>query len=107
MFTPSNTQTPLPQPDDRYYGGWLYMGGVIQEHSDAKTVTAELDVGVTGPYSGAEWAQKEVHRLFNYDQSQGWDNQIETEPGIQFSYNSIRKLEATSTSMPAVIGVRW
>jgi len=93
MFTPSNTLTPLPQPNDRYYGGWLYMGGVIQEHSAAKTVTAELDVGVTGPLSGAEWAQNLVHRMFNYQRSQGWNNQIKNEPGIQFNYNSISKLQ--------------
>jgi hypothetical protein len=72
------------------------MGGVIQERSDKKTVTAELDVGVTGPYSGAEWAQKEIHRLFNYDAPQGWHNQIKTEPGLQFNYNSITRLEGNS-----------
>ncbi|HEY7985333.1 MAG TPA: lipid A deacylase LpxR family protein [Methylophilaceae bacterium] len=96
MFTPQDTTIAAPQPNDRYYGGWLYMGGVIQERSDKKTVTAEFDVGVTGPYSGAEWAQKEIHRLFNYDAPQGWHNQIKTEPGLQFNYNSITRLEGNS-----------
>jgi hypothetical protein len=93
MFTPSDITISAPQPNDRFYGGWLYMGGVIQQHSDDKTTTAELDIGTTGTYSGAEWAQKLIHRNFGYDAPQGWHNQIKTEPGLQFSYNSISKLQ--------------
>lgn len=96
MFTPRDIATPVAQPNDRFYGGWLYAGGVMQIKNEDKIKTAELDFGVTGPISLAEDAQKLIHRIFHYTRPAGWGNQIKTEPGIQFSYNSISKLAGAS-----------
>jgi lipid A 3-O-deacylase len=45
-----------------------------------------LTVGVVGPLSGAEHAQKFVHSITDSTYPQGWDNQLENEPGIILTY---------------------
>ncbi len=100
MFTPQNIATPAPQPNDRFYGGWLYLGGVMQNDDAAKnnnyTRTAELDIGVVGSYSLAEQTQTAIHSAFHYTLPGGWNNQIRGEPGVQFSFNDITRFASTS-----------
>lgn len=94
MFTPKDITTPMPQPDDRFYGGWLYFGHVLQHVSDnARIKTAEVDVGIVGPRSFAEPLQKFIHReVLRTKVPQGWGHQIGSGLGLQFSYNDIDKL---------------
>jgi len=103
MFTPKNLTAVMPQPMDRFWGGWLYGGIVVQrkpyEGGNAERgvgkdeiETLELDVGVTGPISGAEQVQRVVHALSNSTMPSGWGNQVKTEPGIQFNYSRIRRI---------------
>lgn len=90
MFTPKNLATPLPQPTDRFWGGWLYTGMMVQRqprnHPD-ELETLEVDYGVTGPLSGAEQLQKLIHKLSDSTMPHGWNNQIKTEPAIQLTYS--------------------
>lgn len=96
MFTPKNLTTAAPQPMDRFWGGWLYGGIVVQRKPQGVgndgLETLELDVGVTGPISGAEQVQRVVHALSNSTMPSGWGNQIRTEPGIQFNYSRIKRV---------------
>lgn len=96
MYTPNNIAAATPQPNDRFYGGWLYFGGVVQKNSANQTRTAELVIGMVGRYSFAEQAQKFIHRSFGYTTPAGWDYQIRSEPGVQFSYNNIVKFKSAS-----------
>lgn len=100
MFTPKNIAISAPQPNDRYYGGWLYFGHIIQSDSSAiKTSTGELDVGIVGPYSYAGQVQTFVHgQMLHVTLPAGWDHQIRGEPGIQLSYNQIEKIPKTVTA---------
>lgn len=100
MFTPKNLTISAPQPMDRFWGGWLYVGIVAQRQpydtqqkkgNKDELETLELDVGVTGPISGAEQVQRGIHALSNSTMPYGWGNQIKTEPGIQFNYSRIRR----------------
>lgn len=104
MFTPKNIAIPAPQPNDRYYGGWLYFGHIIQASSSvAQTSTAELDVGIVGPYSYAGQVQKFVHgQLLHVTLPAGWDNQIRGEPGVQLAYNQIKQIPRTVTAFSDV-----
>jgi lipid A 3-O-deacylase len=52
----------------------------------------EIQVGVIGPASLAEQAQNFVHDLRGIQTAQGWDNQLENEPGIVLIYE--RKIRA-------------
>lgn len=102
MFTPKNLATAAQQPMDRFWGGWLYTGIVAQrqpydrlqpgrERNKDELETLELDVGITGPLSGAEQVQRVVHTLSNSTMPHGWGNQIKTEPGIQLNYARIQR----------------
>lgn len=98
MFTPKNLATAAPQPMDRFWGGWLYGGIVVQrqpydtqqpgvERNRDELETLEVDMGITGPISGAEQVQRVVHAASNSTMPHGWGNQIKTELGIQFNYS--------------------
>lgn len=106
MFTPQKITDPAPQPLDRYWGGWLYLGTIVQRRpkgSDDQLETLELDYGVVGPASLAEQAQKVVHGLMDIKKPQGWSNQLKTEPGIQMNYLRSDRLRH-STSGPDDLG---
>ncbi|GAM62259.1 hypothetical protein JCM19232_5223 [Vibrio ishigakensis] len=46
-----------------------------------------LMLGTTGPNSYAEEGQKFVHSIIKSDDPQGWDNQIENQVVLNFTYN--------------------
>ncbi|MDD5299329.1 MAG: lipid A deacylase LpxR family protein [Gallionella sp.] len=103
MFTPKNLTVATPQPMDRFWGGWLYAGIVAQrqpydkrqqsakQRNKDELETLELDVGVTGPISGAEQLQRVIHAASNSTMPSGWGNQIKAEPGVQLSYSHIKR----------------
>lgn len=96
MFTPSRLDLEVPDPDDRPFGGWLYLGVQRYSFGHAKWTkrgipyrnTHAFSVGVTGRWSGAEAAQKGIHwigRKFSdsgFIPPRGWDYQIPTEPTL-------------------------
>lgn len=90
IFTPEDIRVERLITDDRPYAGWLYTALVRTEtvldrddlrRDDAQTAV-ELQAGLVGPYSFAEDAQKLVHELVNSPDPKGWDNQLDTEPGL-------------------------
>lgn len=92
IFTPDDISIEELIPDDRPYAGWLYVGMAFLTVSEVEGKPwrtgerFEVDIGVVGPASGAEWAQKTVHELVGSDEPMGWDNQLENELGIILSY---------------------
>jgi hypothetical protein len=91
IYTPGDITVSELIPSDRPYAGWLYGGFTWQRRGrDDGGADAlehfELQLGVIGPQSLAEEAQTWVHRLRGFETPQGWDNQLETEPGIALRY---------------------
>lgn len=94
IYTPADITESRPQPFDRPWAGWLYVGGLAQftPRYSAPTPrvttqqTIELDIGVVGPKSLAGPTQKFIHRIIHSTQPQGWDNQIGGELGVVLSY---------------------
>jgi lipid A 3-O-deacylase len=83
IFTPEDTATSRLLRKDRPYAGYLF-GGVYVQRANAHTFDqAQLDLGVVGPSSRAEQAQKTIHNLINIDKPNGWDNQLGDEPTAQ------------------------
>ncbi|PLY03965.1 MAG: hypothetical protein C0622_03735 [Desulfuromonas sp.] len=74
--------------DDRPYAGYSYLALDYHRKSDdleqgwSQMDTAEIQFGIVGPYSLAEDAQKFIHRIRDLQRPNGWDNQLETEPGL-------------------------
>lgn len=89
MYTPNNIGPAFPDPDDRPYAGYLYLGGYWQRQHDDISDTGvsmfdhvELDLGVVGPSSAAEFNQEWVHDLFAQPDPD-WRMQLRDE----FTYN--------------------
>lgn len=81
MYTPDNTKTALPLPDQHPYAGWLYgeMGVHAEDASSLTSLT--LNLGIVGPSARAKEAQRFWHDVFNFGDPKGWDNQLRDEIG--------------------------
>ena len=86
MFTPADIERRDLITNDRPYAGWLYVSAAFHNKDYRHLDTVELQAGVVGPLSLAEEAQDLVHELRGIDKANGWDNQLENEPGIAIIY---------------------
>lgn len=86
MYTPRRITQGAPQPFDRPWAGWLYIGGVAQGVIGNRLHTVELDIGVVGPLAQGKLVQTEWHKLVGADAPQGWHNQLKNEPGVLLAY---------------------
>jgi lipid A 3-O-deacylase len=88
LFTPKNLALKPPDPRDRPYGGWLYVGGSLLQETDRRMLeNFELQLGVVGPAALGKEVQNDFHQLIGKDQAQGWSSQLQNEPGIVLSYD--------------------
>jgi lipid A 3-O-deacylase len=93
IYTPEDTSDPDLIEDDQPYAGWLYLDfGIDSEVRSASGDVRYLDnlglqLGVIGPLSGAEQVQHFVHKVLSARQSEGWDNQLDNEPGVNLFYS--------------------
>ena len=87
IFTPEDTQTAAPLPDQQPYAGWLYAeaNALIEQRNVVDQIAVQI--GVVGPSAGGEWAQNEFHKLIGVDSAKGWDNQLQDELGIVVNYD--------------------
>jgi len=91
IYTPRDISVDAPQPQDRPWAAWLYLGGAAQRVKGNRLDTAEIDIGVVGPPALGEQVQSNWHRLIGAPQPRGWDNQLPSEPGFSVSYLQKRK----------------
>lgn len=87
LFTPNDTTTSAPLPDQHPYAAWLYgeYTALVEQRNEVDQLTIQL--GIVGPSAGGEWVQNEFHSLIGDAHAQGWDNQIGDEAGIVISYD--------------------
>ncbi len=86
IYTPSDKDVAALLPDDRPYAGYLYTGIALHSKTTTKLDTIEITLGIVGPASLAEQVQNTVHDLRGIDEAQGWDNQLDNEPALGFSW---------------------
>ncbi|MGP1252929.1 MAG: lipid A deacylase LpxR family protein [Kiloniellales bacterium] len=88
IFTPENTGAEDLIEDDRPYAAWLYVGFGVVAYDEAyeNYEAVNLDLGVVGPLAQGEFVQNTFHNLIGVPEADGWDNQIENEPGFMLSY---------------------
>jgi hypothetical protein len=91
MYTPRQITIATPQPWDRPWAAWLYLGGVAQLARGNRLDTVELDLGLVGPPALGRQIQTEWHRLIGVATPQGWSNQITSEPAFMVTYLQKRK----------------
>ena len=91
MFTPADIDPRDLIKDDRPYAGWTYISTSYHRKSTARNRTpfmdtVELQLGLIGPDSYAEEAQKLVHELRDIGVPNGWDNQLKNEIGLVVAF---------------------
>ncbi len=94
MFTPEDISRSDLIEDDQPYAGWLYLGAlVVTENSSGDKSylnTLEINIGMIGPAAQAEVIQTEVHRIKGIPLPNGWEHQLENEPGFVLYYEHKR-----------------
>jgi lipid A 3-O-deacylase len=88
IYTPADIHTPAPNPADRPYAAWLYVGAAFQSYDLAAGTldTFEVHVGLIGPAGLGEEIQNGFHDLIGVRRAKGWAQQIRNEPGLVLSY---------------------
>ena len=108
MYTPRDIQDPNPQPGDRPWAGWLYVGTVAQVvHSNKKALdSVELDLGVVGSHALGREIQSFVHKyIADAPTPRGWSNQLPNEPAFLLAYLHKRKFGDTTFDVVPHVGV--
>jgi hypothetical protein len=90
IYTPEDTSRRELTVADRPYAGWLYGAASVHAETRQNVLgrkldvldTVEMELGMVGPLALAEPTQKTVHRLIGSTRPQGWDHQLDTEPGV-------------------------
>ncbi len=93
MYTPRDITVAAPQPNDRPWAAFLYMG-ITGSHNDREGSfsTADLKLGYTGTGAQGEFVQQTVHRVIASPQPAGWANQLNPRLGVQMSYARVHLL---------------
>jgi lipid A 3-O-deacylase len=86
MFTPANTQIATPDPTDRPYAGFLFLGLGVLSKTENRQDQLLFQAGVIGPASLAQDAQDFVHRILGDKKALGWSHQLKDEPGLELTY---------------------
>jgi lipid A 3-O-deacylase len=88
IYTPVDIHTPTPNPADRPYAAWLYVGAAFQSYDLAAGTldTFEVQAGMVGPAALGEQIQNGFHDLIGVAHAEGWAKQIGNEPGVVLSY---------------------
>lgn len=91
MYTPSNLKEKERLAEEPPYAGHLYLRYTLSQVYKESTLAYFASIGVVGPSSGAEHAQKFIHKITDSEEPMGWDNQLEDELtyGIGVSYTCL------------------
>jgi len=103
MFTPEDLSLAFPDPEDRPYGGWLFIGGRLYRQAGNVLDRAQVTVGVVGPGSGADAIQRWWHALhwFGGVPPEGWHSQIKDEPGFVLTEQRLWRVPLVASSIDA------
>ena len=86
LYTPKAIRISQPQPLDRPWAAWLYLGGVAQRAKENRLDTVEIDLGLVGPSALGKEIHAGWHRLIGATKPMGWHHQIPNEPAFMVSW---------------------
>jgi lipid A 3-O-deacylase len=94
---------------ERPYAGWLGAEFAVQREHARGFRAFSIGVGVVGKASLAEAAQKTAHRLLDFRQPEGWDQQLPSELGGFVTYRGARELlrASAASGMQIAIAPIW
>ena len=91
IYTPEDEFETALILDDRPYAAWLFLGLGYQTRADSQLDTLEMRLGMIGPAALGQETQDFIHDLRGFSKFQGWDNQLENEPGFVAVWEHKRK----------------
>ncbi len=85
-FTPRDRERKVPDSADRPYAGWLYLstGAVLRNAATLDQLSVGL--GVVGPASQSEAAQKFIHHIEGIREPRGWGAQLRASVRIGYTH---------------------
>src|SRR5262249_16385312 len=87
FFTTTVISANPPDPLDRPYAGWLYLGADLLQDTDRHTLEhLDLQLGVVGPAALGREVQQTWHELVRPTQPEGSSSQLHHEPGLVLAY---------------------
>lgn len=87
LFTPTNKDAYTPDPSDRPYAGWLYVGAELtRRDTGGRTDSVQLLLGDVGPWAMGRQVQNIFHSLAGYGKANGWNYQLHNEPALLLRY---------------------
>lgn len=93
IYTPKNITEHNPIAFDRPYAGFLFSNFTVDTFWMSRhNLQLSLIVGLIGPKTRAGELQRWWHKLINYTQPEGWNNQIGNEPVVNFGFQYRRTL---------------
>ena len=95
LYTPDDIKARQQNPNDRPWAAWLYASAGLATLTGNHIDELELTLGMVGPVAQGENAQKYVHSLIGSPLPEGWDNQLDNEPGAIVSW--LRRWPQTAT----------
>lgn len=112
LYTPDDIGSPVQDPNDRPWAAFLYGSIGMATQTGNHIDELEATIGIVGPLALGEQVQTEVHRhITNSPLPNGWDNQLENEPGLILSAQRrwlvapLVKLERLTLSLSPYLGV--
>ena len=103
MYTPSDISRSEIIKTDRPYAGWLYGGLGFHRKSERFLDIFEVHLGIVGPQAFAKETQDIVHDMRGIAKANGWQHQLDNEPGI--SLNAERKYRLWETPSSSKLGM--
>ena len=100
MYTPTDPEPRELIVDDRPYAGALLFSVGYNARRDNDLRSALLRFGVVGPAAKGGIVQNNFHDLIGVDRFNGWDNQLENEPVLQFIVERRRRILESRTDSP-------
>ncbi|MFC2161945.1 lipid A deacylase LpxR family protein, partial [Acidobacteriota bacterium] len=92
VFTPDDAKRVDLDINDRPFAGYLNFEVGSHSLNEYRMSSFSLSLGVVGPMSLAEQAQKFIHDDEHEPSDQGWARQLKNEPAVQIMYESRNKL---------------
>jgi len=86
IFTPKDLTAIEVIEDDIPYAGWIYLEMGLHQSSKNELDSLSFQVGIVGPSSKMEELQNWVHKITGSREAVGWENQLNSELGIQLNY---------------------
>ena len=103
IYTPRNTRVKNPDPADRPYAGWSYLELGFVSKTPSISDSLSLQVGLIGPHSLAEDAQRTWHELIDIQRPRGWDYQLRDEMGVNVVFE--RRWRMYGRALSQTLGV--